>query len=80
MIASHAASSLHNLFITFNQPDLKTKVKLFDSLISPISNYTSCVWGYCSSKESETIHTNICRKVLYVKKGTHLNALYGELG
>lgn len=81
-IASHAASSLHNLFITFNQLDLKTsqKVKLFDSLISPILNYTSCVWGYCSSKEIETIHTKFCRKVLYVKKSTNLNAMYGELG
>jgi len=28
MIASHAASSLHNLFITFNQPDLNTRSQI----------------------------------------------------
>jgi len=28
----------------------------------------------------ETIHTQFCRKLLYVKKSTNLNAMYGELG
>ena len=81
-IASHAASSLHNLFITCKQLDLKTsqKLKLFDCLISPILNYSAGVWGYCSSKEIENIHTKFCRKLLYVKKSTNLNTLYGELG
>ena len=71
-----------NLFITYNQLDLKTsqKIKLFDSLISPILNYSAGIWGYCSSKEIENVHTKFCRKLLHVKKSTNLNALYGELG
>jgi len=66
----HAASSLHNLFITFNQLDLKKLHKKSNYLIvfiSPILNYTSC------------IRTKFAEKY-YMFKKYKLNAIYGELG
>jgi hypothetical protein len=81
-IAEHAAYSLHNLFIIYNQIDLPThqKIRLFDTLVAPILNYAACIWGYHKSPDIENLHSKFCRKILYVKRSTNLNALYGELG
>ena len=68
-IASHAASSLHNLLITFNQLDLKTLFfYICDSLISHILNYTSCVWGYCNQKKLQQFTQNSAEKSSMVRK------------
>ena len=61
----------------FNPSD---KCKLFDSLVLPVLSYASEIWFHAKGVEVEAIHTTFCRKVLCVKRSTHLTALYGELG
>ena len=81
-VAQHASYSLHNLFIVCNQLELpiSQKSKLFDSLVAPILNYASEIWGFHKAPDVEIIHSKFCRKILGVKQSTNLNALYGELG
>ena len=81
-IAQHASHSLHNLFIVYNQLKLSTtqKAKLYDSLLTPVLNYASEVWGYHEARDVELVHNKFCRKILNVKKSTNIEALYGELG
>jgi hypothetical protein len=81
-IAQHASRSLSNVFTVFNQITLplKNKIELFDSLVSPILNFSAEVWGTHSSPEVEAIHSKFCRKLLGVKLSTNREALYGELG
>lgn len=81
-LAQHATYALHNLFSLFKQLELPTteKCKLFDTLVGPILNYSSEVWGMHEAKDVEIIHTKFCRWVLNVKKSTNLVGLYGELG
>jgi len=73
---------LHNLFIVCNQLNLSTLeiCKLFDSLVSPIINYGTDIFGYHTAKEIETVHCKFLRKILGVRKSTNLVALCGELG
>ena len=82
VIAQHAAFSLHNLFIVYNQLDLpiSQKINLFDSLVLPVLNYSAEIWGYHSSPDVEAIFSKFCKRILCVKQTTNLNALYGELG
>jgi hypothetical protein len=55
------------------------KCKLFDSLVSPILNFGSEIWGMHPANDIEHVHTKFLRRMLSVKKSTNLNALYGEL-
>ena len=63
-ISQRALISLHNLFIVFNQTDLpiSQKVKLFDSIISPILNYSAEIWGWHDAANVEKTHTKFYRK------------------
>lgn len=81
-LASQASRAMHNLFTVYNQLDLPTsqKIKLFDSLVAPILNYSSEIWGNIEAKDIEAVHLKCCRKILYVRKSTNLDAIYGELG
>jgi hypothetical protein len=81
-IAAHGQRALHKLFRIISQVTLPINelCKLFDSLVAPVLNYSSEVWGHHSAKTIETIHTKFCRKILCVKKSTNLIGLYGELG
>jgi hypothetical protein len=81
-IALHGQRSLHNLFRITSQVTLPLNeiCNLFDTLVSPVLNYSSEVWGNNQAKSIELIHTKFCRKILCVKKSTNLSGLYGELG
>ena len=81
-IAQHAAFSLHNLFMVNNQIDLpiSQKLKLFDSLVSPVLNYAAEIWGHHPAPDVESIHSKFCRKLLCVRRSSNLDSLYGELG
>jgi len=80
-ISKHSFYSLHNLFIVCNQLHLSSLeiCKLFDSLVSPIINYGTEIFGYHTAKEIETVHCEFLRKNLGVRKSTNLVALCGEL-
>ena len=81
-ISQHASFALHNLFTVFKYIELPTtqKLHLFDTLVSPILNYSSEVWGMHTAPDIELVHTKFLRSILGVKKSTNLSALYGELG
>ena len=81
-IAKHASFALHNLFTIFNNIELPIiqKCKLFDTLVAPILNFGSKIWGMHDATDIELIHTKFLRRILGVKKSTNLSALYGELG
>lgn len=56
------------------------KIKLFDSMVAPILNYGSELWGFHTAPEIERVHTKFLKQVLGVKTQTTNNAVYGELG
>ena len=81
-IAQHASFALYSLFTVLKNIELPIvqKLKLFDTLVSPILNFGSEVWGSHSATDIELVHTKFLRFLLGVKKTTNLAALYGELG
>jgi hypothetical protein len=60
--------------------DVKTKLHLFDSLITPILLYGSDVWGIYKYKDIDKLQIKFYKYVLGVKKQTPNCAVYGELG
>ena len=81
-LSQHASFALYKLFTVFKGIELPIpqKLNLFDTLVSPILNYSSEIWGMHSASDIEMIHTKFLRFILGVKKSTNLAALYGELG
>lgn len=55
-------------------------LELFDTLVSPILNYGSEVWGFNKARAIETVHLNFCKRLLGVKQTTQNDFIYGELG
>ena len=68
-LAQHASYSMHKLFCTFSQIDLSIsdKCKLFDTLVTPVLNYGSQVWGMHEAKDIKIVHNKFCRRLLCVK-------------
>ena len=81
-IAEHASRAMHRLFSIFHNYEFKTaeKCKLFDTLVLPVLNYSSEIWGLYDAKDIEQVHTKFMRKILCVQQSTNLSGLYGELG
>ena len=81
-ISDQAQKSLSHLFSILNKFEfsINEKCNLFDTLVKPMLNYCSEIWGYNEGKCLELIHTKFCRKILNVRKSTNISALYGELG
>ena len=57
--------------------DIKVKLKLFDSLVSPILLYASEVWGISEYEHIDKIHIKFCKNILGVRTQT---PNYGDLG
>ena len=60
--------------------DIKTKLKLFDSLVSPILLYAAKVWGIYEYEHIDKIHIKFCKNILGVRTQTPNYAVYGDLG
>ena len=65
-IAQHASFALYNLFTVLKNSELPIvqKLKLFDTLVSPILNFGSEVWGSHSATDVELVHTKFLRLLL----------------
>ena len=50
---------LNNLF--------SQKCKIFDTLVTPVTNYSSELWGMHDGKDIENEHVRFCRRILNVK-------------
>ena len=46
----------------------------------PILNYGCEVWGFHMANNIERVYTQYCKNMLSVKRSTHNNCVYGELG
>ena len=81
-ISQHASFALFNLFKIFKNIELPItqKIKLFDTLVSPVLNFGSEIFGMHQGTDLELVHTKFLRFILGVKQSTNLSALYGELG
>ena len=60
--------------------DIKTKLLLFDRMVSPILLYAAEVWGVYNLKSMDKIHMKFLKKILGVNPQTPNFAVYGELG
>ena len=60
--------------------DLKTKISLFDSLVTPILLYGSEVWGMQGFDCIDKVHIKFLKILLGVRPQTPNYAVYGELG
>jgi hypothetical protein len=60
--------------------DVKTKLELFDALVTPIIMYGSEVWGIYKIAEVDKLHYKFCKYVLGVRPSTSNAAVLGELG
>jgi hypothetical protein len=60
--------------------DVKTKMYLFDTMITPILTYGAEVWGFHTALDIEKIHISFCKSVLGVNSKTSNVAVLGELG
>ena len=77
--ALKAYNSLLSLFSKVNM-DIKTKLNMFDSLITPILLYGSEIWGIYNYKDVDRLHIKFCKYLLGVKPQTSNVAVLGELG
>ena len=77
--ALRATNCLLSLFkrVSF---DLKTKISLFDSLVTPILLYGSEVWGMQGFDCIDKVHIKFLKILLGVRPQTPNYAVYGELG
>ena len=62
-------------YLPFPKPSL-----LCDSLVRPVAEYGSKVWGHAHVEELETLHRRFCKFALGVPRTTTNLACYGELG
>jgi len=75
--ALKALYSLNSLF-DYMPLDISDRLKLFDSLVSPILNYSSEVWGFHLAGDVENIHLKFLKRNLRVHSKTCNAAVYGE--
>ena len=80
--SDQALKAYHNILYLFDKVsfDIKTKLKIFDTMVVPILLYSSEIWGVYNCKEIDKMHIKFCKSLLGVKKQTHTDAVYGELG
>ncbi|MEW8548192.1 MAG: reverse transcriptase family protein, partial [Candidatus Thiodiazotropha sp.] len=77
--ALRAANGLLALFKRLSF-DIKTKLSLFDSLVTPILLYGAEVWGIYNINSIDKIHIKYCKAILGVRQQTPNYAVFGELG
>jgi len=67
-LANQSLKSLFALNSIFDTVALETtdKIKLFDSLVAPILNYSPEVWGFHDANDVENIHLKLLKQVLGV--------------
>jgi len=80
VLTYQSIKSLFALNSIFDTVALETtdKIKLLDSLVAPILNYSSEVWGCHDANDVENIHLNLLNHVLGVLSKTFNPTIYGE--
>lgn len=73
-----ALYSLNKLFgiVSLN---INEKMKLFNSMISPVLNYGAEIWGFHKSPDIERVYVKFLKQILNVRQQTTHVSVYGEL-
>ena len=81
-LADQGSWALFSLFTVFYKVelDITDKIKLFDSMICPILNYGSEIWGFHKSPYVEKVHIKFLKRVLRLNRNATNIALYGKCG
>ena len=81
-LSDQALKATNQLLALFKRMkfDVKSKLRLFDSLVSPIILYASEVLGIYGYDHIDKIHIKFCKNLLGVRAKTPNYAVYGELG
>ena len=77
--AQRALFSLKSYIHTYPDLDLKTKMKMFNSLVTPIIEYACEVWGFCQADKLDTLYLGYLKSILGVRKTVPSVFLYKEL-
>ncbi|MES9883266.1 MAG: reverse transcriptase family protein [Sedimenticola sp.] len=77
--ATKAIFSLNSLFDKV-QLTITDKLHLFDTMVLPILEYGSEIWGFHSAPDIERVHLKFLKQILKVRNQTCTLAIYGELG
>ena len=64
----------------FNTLDVTVKCKLFDSVIVPVLEYGSEIWGAGKYEVLERVHMKFCKMILGLPPSATTMAVLGELG
>ena len=78
--AQKAIFKFNSYLYKFTSISPKHKLDPFDKLITPILNYSCEVWRFIQANAIETVHLQLCKKLLDVKKSTKNDFVYGKLG
>ena len=78
--ARRALFGLKRYFKSNSETLPETQLDLFSSMVSPILNYGSEVWGLRKADLIETFHLSFLKSILGVKTSTPNCFIYGELG
>ena len=81
-LSDQALKAANNLLALFKRMsfDVRTKLKLFDSLVSPILLYGSELWGIYEYDHVDKIHIKFYKSILGVRSQTTNYAVYGDFG
>jgi len=82
-LANQASKALFMLMrgaskLSFPKPTLLCH--LFDSLVRPVADYGSEIWGHTQAEELELVHRKFCKFALGLPTTASNLACYGELG
>jgi hypothetical protein len=82
ILNEQALRAYHHLVSIFGRVklDVKTKLALFDALVTPIILYGSEVWGIYDNPDIDKLHYKFCKNILCVKQSTSNYAVLSELG
>ena len=72
--------TLNKYLYSFTTLKPSHRLEFFGKLVFPILNYACEVWGFHKATAVETVHLQFCKKVLWVKRSTQNDFVYGELG
>ena len=78
--ANRGLFALKKYFQKNNQILPETKLKLFNTMITPILTYGCEIWGLNPAERIETFYLKFLKGVLGIKKSTPTCYVYGELG
>ena len=77
--AQRALFCLKSYIHTYPDLDIKTKLKMFNCVITPIIEYACEVWGFCQADKLDTLYLSYLKSILGVRKTVPSVFIYREL-